>query len=245
MSVICCADSKLRFLIEYLRLYKMPIISPDKLHAYLHSHTVNQLFIAQNTEQFPSLDNLPEHIQINVINTEQLSCTDKRNTFLTLLSNLEKQTRRTVRVYDYSTANTVYLKSPFTLSPYLNNQPETILLESLLLSSPKRYDIAFIGHPSSRRMLVLQQLRERGFTIWFSNQEFGIERDIQVAQCKLLLNIHWSETACIFESIRCNRWLFAGLPVITEQSIDKPNHPLLTIASYDDLVETVQRVLKA
>ena len=76
---------------------------------------------------------------------------------------------------------------------------------------------------------------------------WGDERDRLIAQGKVLLNIHCKKSFLIYESLRCDRWLFAGMPVVSENvpladEIDVT--PLMFLCEYDQLVETVAMVLE-
>jgi len=242
MSVICCqADILDKFFVEYLQQFNLPILTTTELVEYSKTHKITEIICVQSTDCLPSFSSTPK---ISVINTEQLSDSGRKKFFLDMLNRIERSLGYRIDIYDYSYVNAVILQRAIIYRPYILNPTENELLKTLL-TGPKRYDIAFVGAFSPRRIKVLDSIRRLGFNIWQSESTYGRTRDIEIASCKLLLNIHWSESYQIFESIRCNRWLFAGLPVITEQSLDKPEHPLLTIASYEDLVETVQRVLKA
>lgn len=54
----------------------------------------------------------------------------------------------------------------------------------------------------------------------------------------ILLNIHLQDEWKIYESIRCERWRFAGMKIVSETSFSP--HPDGIISSeYKDLVETV------
>jgi hypothetical protein len=65
---------------------------------------------------------------------------------------------------------------------------------------------------------------------------FGEERDKELATCRIHLNIHHKEDCHLFESARCELWLQAGVPIISEHSLD--NDSRCTNVSYDELVET-------
>ena len=51
----------------------------------------------------------------------------------------------------------------------------------------------------------------------------------------MLVNIHYADDYGVFEAVRCNRWLAAGLPVLTEQGINDDEIPaeatLFTVSS--------------
>lgn len=108
----------------------------------------------------------------------------------------------------------------------------------MLLQCPKEYDIAFVGGvDTEKRSRVLQNLHERGLRVHHI-ERWGEDRDQEIAKCKILLNIHYDHDYTIFEAIRCERWIFAGMPVLTESCSNKLyEHPCLFIADYNNLVE--------
>ena len=66
---------------------------------------------------------------------------------------------------------------------------------------------------------------------------FGKDRDIELAKCKIILNIHAEDDYKIFESCRCEPWLKLGITVISENSLD--NDPRCINVNYNDIVKTV------
>jgi len=60
------------------------------------------------------------------------------------------------------------------------------------LDIPKLYDVGFIGTPSARRIAILSYLHDKGINIIFS-QVFGKEFNLFINQCKIFLNMHYSE----------------------------------------------------
>ena len=52
------------------------------------------------------------------------------------------------------------------------------------------------------------------------------ERDKIIANSKILLNVHCYTNYNIYESLRCDRWLFSGNIVVTENSYDDNNNDM-------------------
>lgn len=149
-------------------------------------------------------------------NTEQLT----RKKWLDYLIGLR---RMGVRLIDYSPENIAILKaatpeitSEILYEPYRYNPIEIDKLKNLIKITPKEYDFAFFGALSPYRLSVLKRLPF--FKIYIINK-WGDERDREIAKCKILLNIHYDQEYNVYESFRCDRWAFAGLPVLSEQSI--------------------------
>lgn len=149
-------------------------------------------------------------------NTEQLT----RKKWLDYLIGLR---RKGVRLIDYSPENMAILKaatpeiaSEISYEPYRYNPIETDKLKHLIKNTPKAYDFAFFGALSPYRLSILNRLSL--FKINIINK-WGDERDKEIAKCKILLNIHYNQEYNVYESFRCDRWAFAGLPVLSEQSI--------------------------
>ena len=104
--------------------------------------------------------------------------------------------------------------------PLVTPAHEVSKLKKLLRVVQKTDDLAFSCGPSDRRASLVKQLKELGFKVRFIDYSFGQERDVGVASCKVLLNIHAAEDFRVFETSRCLRWLDAGHTVITEESED-------------------------
>ena len=75
-------------------------------------------------------------------------------------------------------------------------------------------------------------------------EDWGRERDINLAKCKYILNIHWNDEYKIFETIRCNRLLQAGIKIISEDSIDMYENPNLLKCVYDNLIKFTEDLIK-
>lgn len=134
-----------------------------------------------------------------------------------------------------------------TYIPYQNTRAEQTRLRQMLQTLPKMYDVAFVGTQSLRRWAIINKLRSRGLNVvWI--KEFDEARDRKIAASKLLLNVHFCTTFAIYESIRCDRWLFAGHTVVSEDSLfgedwtEKVNY--FHVCPFDKIVETVCTVLQ-
>jgi hypothetical protein len=111
-----------------------------------------------------------------------------------------------------------------------------LLLKELNLNESKIYDFGIITYGKTetnnldnslfhKKKDIVCELIKKGFTIHIISG-WGIERDTELAKCKVILNIHsilgineemyYSKT---FENIRCNRLLDAGFKILSEDSI--------------------------
>lgn len=179
-------------------------------------------------------------------NTEQLTRYGMLDRITTLIGY-----HNVVEIWDYSTANIKILHDAgFTNVRYVpvSTIPETVTsLRTLYHASPPEFDLAFCGAISPRRQDILDGLMERGITInIISNStktKWGIERDREIARCRVLLNIHFADDYTVFESVRCDPWLSAGMPVISETSLDDDSR-CAVIAPYGELVERTIEFLR-
>jgi glycosyltransferase involved in cell wall biosynthesis len=104
--------------------------------------------------------------------------------------------------------------------PLVTPAKEILKLRNLLRVVNKQFDIGFSCGHSDRRMRVVKQLEGLGFRVKFMDSSFSQDRDVAIASCKVLLNIHADTDFRVFETSRCLRWLDAGMTVVTEESED-------------------------
>jgi len=167
---------------------------------------------------------LPSECKIGFLNTEQLCIAHK-------LSEYKSYLRDDVDVYDYSQAN---ITDRGTYLPYNELASETEFLKSCIVPN-KKFNIAIIGTPTPYRLNIINDIQRAGYTVDFIN-EFGESRDKRVGQCSVLLNLHADKEYTIYESVRCERWRFAGMPIITVPCSDTvPSN----IVVADDLIATL------
>ena len=146
------------------------------------------------------------------------------------------------QIWDYSLANIAILKKhgihntkfvPLTSSPQLLSR-----LQSYRTSID--YDVGFCGILSKRRQTILNDLKAAGIKVNVV-KVYGVERDKELAKCRIILNIHYNNNYKVFESARCEPWLRLGVPVISEPSLI--DDPRCIIAEYDKLVSTTIQYL--
>ena len=179
----------------------------------------------------------PRNCKVSFLNTEH--CTDKY-----LLEYIRRYIPDTMEIYDYSLANLKILGRGKYL-PYPITQSETLTLKSYL--SVKVYDVCMVGTFSLRRQNIFFKLLDAGIKTLFIGYRgkyyFGKERDTHIGSAKILLNVHNFPSWRIYESIRCERWRAAGMPIISERSETPVPHGVIE-CEYNDIVETVKNELK-
>ncbi|MEC7692938.1 MAG: hypothetical protein VX446_01020 [Bacteroidota bacterium] len=110
------------------------------------------------------------------------------------------------------------------------------------------FDVAVIGG-SSHRTNVVERLKECGVRVLRVNG-WGMKRDANVPKAKVLLNVHLQPESNIYEAARCDRWVFAGMPVLSEAcrgQSDLDVADVVTFAERPDkecLVDMVKRVVQ-
>lgn len=175
------------------------------------------------------------------VNTEQL--TAPRN-----MAEFQHFTRRAdIHTFDYSKANIrMSGQSRHFFFPLLENAAETERLRAMILSSKVTHDVAVVGTPTTRRFGVLEELYKAGLDVVFI-QGFGESRDRRIAECKVLLNLHAFAEFVLYEPLRCDRWVHAGMTVVTEPCLDMDAIPagVRTTPSHSaaDIVATLRAVL--
>ena len=179
------------------------------------------------------------------INTEQLSRSNFEN-------NLSDIINHGINIIDYSLINIKFLNKnnkniinkPIYYIPYQFNRLEYDILNSEL-KQKKIYDISICSNNSTRRNYIFTELQKKGL-VCVDVKDWGYQRDNIIAQSKVLINIHKEDDFKIYESMRCDRWIFAKMLVITENSYNEESNDLkdlLIIEKYDHLVDKIVDVI--
>jgi len=127
--------------------------------------------------------------------------------------------------------------------PYQYKDAEVAKLRGYMKVEPI-CDVAVIGS-SGHRQAIMADLRKRGMKV-IHVQGFSWKRDARVPQAKILLNLHISPDAQVFEHIRCDRWIFAGMPVVSEECLHTnllDVKPLVTFFPVSMLGDGLQGIL--
>jgi hypothetical protein len=170
-------------------------------------------------------------------NVEQ--CTDGRH--LTRVSNVAK--RPTIsEVWDYSTVNVERLKCKGVIARHVSFTFSKAYLDTLRsYRNNLFYDFGFVGDVNPRRRKILDELSKK-YKVRILRKVFGTARDKELANCKFLLNIHYSDHYNIFEIFRCGPWLEIGVPVISEVSLDIDHRCIST--TYANFIKTAEDAIK-
>jgi hypothetical protein len=141
--------------------------------------------------------------------------------------------------WDYSMVNIRIMANHGIVVKYMPLKTTGPYLEKLKMFADckKVYDIGFNGSISPRRKVILDQLAT-SFTV-LTSTHWGDKRDMELAQCRVIVNIHFGTDYMIFESARCEPWLAIGVPVISELSIENDERCILT--TYDGFLDTVKK----
>ena len=149
-------------------------------------------------------------------------------------------------ILDYSVSHQMQFPKQLHL-PYQCNPVEIDHLKELIRPTPE-YDVAMVGNNTGRRQRAIDELQKLGVKIVFVSG-WNDERDSQIGNCKVLLNIHGHDEHTgyiVYEELRCTRWMFAGLKVISEESQDQ--ELLMTSGvdfhPYDELVAKTYEYLQ-
>ena len=188
----------------------------------------------------------PKGCKVSFLNIEHL--TDKYT-----LEYIQRKLSDKIDIYHHSPAS-VRIMGRGKCIPYRITDAETDKLKRYL-GEYKKYDVCIVGNCSKRRMHIVNELFSRMITVLTIGQisrctgfndkydMTGDERDACIGEARILLNIHLRPCWTVYESIRCDRWVAAGMPVISEISVAPGAPPGVIECSYDDIVNTVVREL--
>lgn len=174
------------------------------------------------------------------MNTEQLSRACE-------LGSIVKASRKNVvEIWDYSLANVQILKYHGVDARHVPLiTPDWYMEQLRKFREPYvnnfEYDVGFCGSESERRKIIFDALVASGIS-FYNVKKHGEEKDMELAKCKIMINVHVGEDYKIFESERCEQWLRLGVPIISEHSFD--NDPRCINVKYEDLVQTVIEFLR-
>ena len=112
---------------------------------------------------------------------------------------------------------------------------------------PEDIDVLFYGAMTDRRCAVLDKLRAKGFRVESLFGVYGASRDAWIARSKIVINIHYSEQAKIFEIVRVSYLLANRRAVVSERGTDPTEERDLeagiAFAEYDELVDRCVELL--
>ena len=188
------------------------------------------------------------NIEVSLLNTEPLTISHRLQQTLYNCNKINN-----VKIYDYSKSNIKILNENGFINtehlPYIITKEENTFLKELNDTTEKIYDFAIISldNPISciRRENVVKFLMENGYTVHIIGNLWKKERDVELAKCRIVLNIHGqyiNTPSNIFEHLRCDRLLNAGFKILSEDSYcldllyTEKYKNYLQIIKYDDFL---------
>lgn len=170
---------------------------------------------------------------VELLNTEPLSYNFRLNDLMNDMKRYPK-----LKVYDYSRSNITILQNNNIYNvqylPYPNNVKESVALNNLYRTTEKTYDFGIMVSGTSLNPSLPIDPPRRNKVVTYLMEHFkvniicawGLERDRELAKCKIILNVHGQlqqeidppleRTTRIFEHIRCNRLLNARFNILSE-----------------------------
>ncbi len=198
------------------------------------------------------LNGLPKHVVC--WNTEQFTRHNIFTSFINQILELEKIfPGLKYSIFDYSSGNIKLIKEHGYDSyhlPYMWNENEQNMFKQLrqeVIAAGEEgiNDVGFIGSISDYRNKILHALIAKGYKtvhlVGWSN-----ERDKGIMKCKIILNIHYTPEYNIHECMRCDRLIFAGCHIVSQNSMDDEINDLkdyISICSYDELINTCDKMI--
>ena len=165
---------------------------------------------------------------VNILDLEPLNIISRMELLIKNYNYLKTMLNKNIKIYTYSLSNISLLELNDIRNvkhlPYIVYEIEKKYLSHINEITDKIYDFGIISHFNPvgvvRRKTVVDFLIKNGFSVKIING-WGETRDKQLAECKIILNIHgfWGEIPLIFEHIRCDRLLAAGYKILSEYSL--------------------------
>jgi hypothetical protein len=250
-DIILCELADSQFMEEYLRFIIQKTTPALPLFLYYIDSDTSLIYdlkrMYPERTRYVCVRRVPDALlkdtkaSIVFINTEQLTAPHKLREFKLFTK------RPDIQTFDYSKANMRISKLPrHGHLPLEENKEETMELKAMMAVAyryPRK--IAVVGSPTDRRLRLVEQLSLQGMDVVFI-QGFGTERDELIAECAVLLNLHAFPEYTLYESLRCDRWLYAGMPVVTEPCSDMESIPsgvvVAASASVNDIASALSEV---
>lgn len=178
-----------------------------------------------------------------IFNTEQVGSVWMTPHYISLLKHF--------KVWDYSQYNISLLKEVHGIKNVTYNPVGYCpILEKIeqLPEDKKDIDVLFYGGVNERRRKIMKDLHDRGLTTMFAYDAFGATRNKLIARSKIVINIHFWDTA-ILETVRLSYLLNNKAFVVTEKSSDwklcEAYHFTMVMSDYKWLVEDCMEYIKA
>jgi hypothetical protein len=251
---LVCNRSTFRYFEDYcdnlLRQIKRNLNNQYQFVGYKLYDNENQITI-EKSSKYLFCNVIPENIleyglknfdfsNIYVINTEQLT----RKSYY---DQIKRYLDLGIVVADYNQYQTSMCPSiNHVYVPYQYDEVENSYLFAIVSKTPKIYDVAFCSGESTRRKAIYNELVKSGVKV-LNVVGWKSQRDQEIAKAKILINIHYTNEYQIYENLRCDRWLFAGLMVVSEDSLSDETSDiknLIIIEKYENLTKKICDILK-
>jgi len=221
MYVVVCQNTIYKFFREYIesfiKLFKFDLLLLSIPENYTYTNELNKVYLFCQT--IPNVV-LNTHTNICLINTEQPSQSHRFDYYYSVL-------KKNIKVIDYNNENIVFTKNKIMKStndvnlsniihmPYCITKNE---IKRLTYNKNKIYDVAWCGYlDTTRRNDIIETLKQHNISIK-NISGWNNLRDSQIHECKILLNIHVSDEAITYESLRCDRIVASKMLVVSEDS---------------------------
>ena len=262
-----CKNNIYKFFREYIESL---LLENDQLILYteieyieISDDNISNIFISDipNLNYIRFINENNNIINLFYLNTEQLTRNEIKSFIennLRVLINMSKTNNNIkINILDYSLQNIklfneLTIIKEFDLNniyhiPYQYNEKEIIKLKKLSNTIVKKdYDFSFCGLMSDYRIKIINNLIKNNISInnihsWYN------ERDLEICKAKVLLNIHYNQNYNIYESIRCDRWIFSGNLVLSENSFNDETNDLknfMISTDYENLENQANKIIK-
>jgi len=212
----------------------------------VHENGYFDLYIMFGIHDYPS--NLPQPINYIVVQLEQSTYN------LYFSERYINYMKGALEVWEYSLINYRYLQSigiKAEYTPILYGEtykfPNTFVWNNPNKQiKNKNIDVLFCGKMNERRNNIIQMLRQQNVSVVVIDNVWGAERDTYYAKSKIILNIHYYDTA-ILETVRLSYLLSNGCCIVSEHSadpiLDKYHENFVYFTSIDNMAETCLSIL--
>lgn len=153
---------------------------------------------------------------------EPMSVPYHQKRFYHLMDRIPLDILHHVTVFDYSRWNCQIHRSrkpPLRISS-IYYVPYPIMENHLVnwASTNFKYDLVFCGTLTPYRQKVLRAIRTAlpSLCLHVVHHTYGTKRDEDISASRFLLNLHGGPSFTVFEHLRCDPWLFQGMPIISE-----------------------------
>lgn len=180
-----------------------------------------------------------DKLKFSMINTEQLTRTHAHDYTQYVISK-----GISVIDYDYYQSRLLSADNHYYLPYQFTSEQDRLI--NMTRDNDKIYQVAMCGAASPRRKHVINELVKRGISVAII-PGWKDARDKEIAKAKVLLNIHYNENYRVFEHLRCDRWVFTDVLVVSETSISDDHldiSDLIIQADYSKIIDVVVDLIR-